>query len=307
MIQTIEESTEKRCCELTEQIIAKKDKMIEMGNANVVSEATIEQVNDMVENRVRELKKELPALVDYAKMRKMQECMNTIKECVGYKTDEQVERVAAESAKVLHSTKSLIETQAKTISEKSASLNESTRKINSLNEQIQQMKEKLEASQKQIVESMNKNKELILTNQNLAKKVEESKKINESIELKRRSESLKYYLESKIAQYPKYEASLLRKQFANAKSQAEIDENFPKALALVQERRDVMRSVQPIPVAKANESNATTNRISGGETIVKVDGGNAAFVSESVDDSFVDIDDNDVISNDEMQRWISRL
>ena len=138
--------------------------MIEMGNANVVSEATIEQVNEMVENRVRELKKELPALVDYAKMRKMQECMNTIKECVGYKTDEQVERVAAESAKVLHSTKSLIETQAKTISEKSASLNESTKKINSLNEQIQQMKEKLEASQKQIVESMNKNKELILTN-----------------------------------------------------------------------------------------------------------------------------------------------
>ena len=125
--------------------------------------------------------------------------------------------------------------------------------------------------------------------------------------MKRRSESLKYYLESKIAQYPKYEASLLRKQFANAKSQAEIDENFPKALALVQERRDVMRSVQPIPVAKANESNATTNRISGGETIVKEGGGNAAFVSESVDDSFVDIDDNDVISNDEMQRWISRL
>ena len=118
---------------------------------------------------------------------------------------------------------------------------------------------------------------------------------------------MKYYLESKIAPYPKYEASLLRKQFANAKSQAEIDENFPKALALVQERRDVMRSVQPIPVAKANESNATTNRISGGETIVKEDGGNAAFVSESVDDSFVDIDDNDVISNDEMQRWISRL
>ena len=68
-----------------------------------------------------------------------------------------------------------------------------------------------------------------------------------------------------------------------------------------------MRSVQPIPVAKANESNATTNRISGGETIVKEGGGNTAFVSESVDDSFVDIDDNDVISNDEMQRWISRL
>ena len=63
--------------------------------------------------------------------------MDTIKECVGYRTDEQVEKVAAESAKVLHTTKSLIETQAKTISEKSVSLNESTNKINSLNEELQ--------------------------------------------------------------------------------------------------------------------------------------------------------------------------
>lgn len=105
------------------------------------------------------------------------------------------------------------------------------------------MRVKLEASQKQVVESMKANKELVASNQNLQKKIEESKKIAENIEQKRRSESLKYYLESKIAQYPKYEASLLRKHFANAKSQAEIDENFPKALATVQEKRDAMRTV----------------------------------------------------------------
>lgn len=90
---------------------------------------------------------------------------------------------------------------------------------------------------------MNKAKELAASNQNLQKKVEESKKLTESIEQKRKSESLKYYLESKIAQYPKYEAALLRKHFANAKSQAEIDENFSRVLAEVGETRDAMRNV----------------------------------------------------------------
>lgn len=168
------------------------------------------------------------------------------------------------------------------------------------------MKVKLEASQKQIVESMKANKELVTSNQNLQKKIEESKKITESIEQKRRSESLKYYLESKIAQYPKYEASLLRKHFANAKSQAEIDENFPKALATVQEKRDAMRTVQAIPVAKVNET-PVAKPISGGETIVKESG--VPEVSGSMyDESFVDIDfDNDAISNEQMQRWMDRI
>ena len=58
------------------------------------------------------------------------------------------------------------------------------------------MRVKLEASQKQVVESMKANKELVASNQNLQKKIEESKKIAENIEQKRRSESLKYYLES---------------------------------------------------------------------------------------------------------------
>ena len=122
---------------MTEKILAKKDALLEQKNDGIVSTATIEKVNEMVEARVEELKKEIPEVLDYAKMKKMQECMDTIKECVGYRTDEQVEKVAAESAKVLHTTKSLIETQAKTISEKSASLNESTNKINSLNEELQ--------------------------------------------------------------------------------------------------------------------------------------------------------------------------
>ena len=158
------------------------------------------------------------------------------------------------------------------------------------------MRVKLEASQKQVVESMKANKELVASNQNLQKKIEESKKIAENIEQKRRSESLKYYLESKIAQYPKYEASLLRKHFANAKSQAEIDENFPKALA----------TVQAIPVAKVNE-NQVAKPISGGETIVKESG--VPEVSGSMyDESFVDIDfDNDAISNEQMQRWMDRI
>ena len=153
---------------------------------------------------------------------------------------------------------------------------------------------------------MKANKELVASNQNLQKKIEESKKIAENIEQKRRSESLKYYLESKIAQYPKYEASLLRKHFANAKSQAEIDENFPKALATVQEKRDAMRTVQAIPVSKVNE-NQVAKPISGGETIVKESG--VPEVSGSMyDESFVDIDfDNDAISNEQMQRWMDRI
>ena len=122
---------------MTEKILEKKDALLEQKNDGIVSTATIEKVNEMVEARVEELKKEIPEVLDYAKMKKMQECMDAIKECVGYRTDEQVEKVAAESAKVLHTTKSLIETQAKTISEKSASLNESTNKIKSLNEELQ--------------------------------------------------------------------------------------------------------------------------------------------------------------------------
>lgn len=151
---------------------------------------------------------------------------------------------------------------------------------------------------------------MIASNQNLQKKVEESKKLTESIEQKRKSESLKYYLESKIAQYPKYEAALLRKHFANAKSQAEIDENFSKVLAQVGETRDAMRNVQNIQVApvkkQVNEAQQQVKKISG-ETIVTEDGGNESDANaQMIDESFVDID-NDVISNEEMQRIISWL
>lgn len=301
MIGAIEESTEKRCSELTEEIIAKKDMIANNGHDEIVDEETetnmMEKVNEIVDGRVRELKKELPSVIDYAKLKKLQECVDAIKECVGYNSDEQLQKVASNNAKMLHSTKNLLETQAKTISEKTASLNESKAKINQLNEQIKQMQCKIDAKDKQIVESINKTKELANNIKVLESKIVESKKINESIEQKRKDESLKYYLETKIAQYPKYEASLLRKHFQNAKSRAEIDENFSKALSIVGEKRDNMRNVQPIPVAKAvNESETSRKGISGGETIVKESGGNAV-ISDSMydDDSFVDID-NEVIT-----------
>jgi hypothetical protein len=127
---------------------------------------------------------------------------------------------------------------------------------------------------------------------------------------------LRYYLEEKISKYPKYEATLLRKHFQNAKSRAEIDENFQKALTMVQEKRDAMRTVQAIPLAKVAPQAKTAPKVVAegnekisGETIVKESGGSNAEASPSMfDDSFVDIDlDNDVISNEDMQRWMSQL
>ena len=113
-----------------------------------MSEATVEEVNALVESRIAKLKKELPQVLDYAKMKKLQSCVESIKDCVGYASDEQVDKVASESAKMLSNTKNLIESQAKTISEKSEKLNESTKKIASLCEQVKQMKEKLEVRDK---------------------------------------------------------------------------------------------------------------------------------------------------------------
>ena len=246
LVETVEESTEKRCCEVTEQILAKKDKLLQEASASVSGQAdenTIKMVNEMVEARIEQLKKEIPQVLDYAKMKKLEGCMESIKECVGYKSDEQVEKVAKESAKMLKSTKSLVETQAKTISEKVASLAESTRKVNELQEQVRQMQKLVESKEKQIVESTKKNLEFVNQVHELQKKVEQSRKINETIEEKRKNEALKFYLEEKVSKYPQYEATLLRKHFQNAKSKAEIDENFQKALAMVQERRDNMRNV----------------------------------------------------------------
>ena len=317
LVETVEEATEKRCCEVTEQILAKKDALLleekgkvaekkEKDGENVVSEETLKMVNEMVEARIEQLKEEMPQILDYAKLRKLERCVESVKECVGYKADEQVEKVANESAKMLKSTKTLIETQAKQISEKTASLNESRSAVKALQEQVKQMQAKLEAKDKQIVESTKKNAELITSVQTLQKKVEESKKITESIEEKRKTEALKFYLEEKISKYPKYEAGLLRKHFQNARSRAEIDENFQKALAMVSEQRDQMRKVQAIPVAKVNE--AAKKKISG-ETIVKESGEVEAQSGDlGLDDPFVEVDfSNDVISNEEMAAYISRL
>ena len=106
---------------------------------DVVSEATIAQVNEMVEARIAKLKKEIPQVLDYAKMKKLESCVETIKECVGYNADEQVEKVASESAKMLKTTKALVETQAKQISEKNASLTESRKNLAELQAQVKQM------------------------------------------------------------------------------------------------------------------------------------------------------------------------
>lgn len=66
-----------------------------------------------------------------------------------------------------------------------------------------------------------------------------------------------------------------------------------------------MRKVQAIPVAKVNE---VTNKISG-ETIVKESGETDSQPDNlGLDDPFVEVDfTNDVISNEEMEAYISRL
>ena len=115
LVETVEETTEKRCCEVTEQILAKKDKLVKeaqgkVAYSEVVSEATVQKVNEMVEERIEQLKKEIPQVLDYARMKKLEQCVESVKECVGYKADEQVEKVANESANMLKSTKTLIET-----------------------------------------------------------------------------------------------------------------------------------------------------------------------------------------------------
>lgn len=177
------------------------------------------------------------------------------------------------------------------------------------------MQKTIEAKEKQIVESTKKNVELVESVQNLQKKVEESKKINETIEEKRKTEALKFYLEEKISQYPKYEADLLRKHFKGAKSMAEIDENFNKALVMVQEKRDAMRTVQAIPVAKVEaKTSAKPTQVVGenkkisGETIVGESGDASNVAPCLLDDSFVDINfDDDMISQKEMQMWMDQL
>ena len=184
-------------------------------------------------------------------------------------------------------------------------MNESRNAVKALQEKVKQMEAKLEAKDKQIVESTKRTKELVSSVNALQKKVEESRKINETIEEKRKIEALKFYLEEKISKYPKYEAGLLRKHFQNARSRAEIDENFQKALAMVSEQRDQMRKVQAIPVAKVNEA---ANKDISGETIVKESGEIPQSGDLGLDDPFVEVDfSNDVISNEEMEAYISRL
>lgn len=316
MLQTIEDAAEKRCCSVAESILEKKDKQTRrMLAEQKVSDTTVEKVNEMVEARVRQLKTEIPQVVDYAKMKKLMECVETIKECVGYRTDEQIAKMTTENAKAMAATRTLIETQAKQIQTSSKNINESNERLRQMSVQMEKMKKGLELKDKQIAENVNKNRELANSIQSLQKRIDDGKKLNESIEQKRKDEALRYYLETRLAQYPKYEASLLREHFKGAKSRAEIDEAFESELKLIQNRRDSMRKVSAIPVAKVNENkkeNAEPKRkkISGGETIV---GEQSEFqrIDESMDemmeDSVVEINDSDVINPDEMQLWISRL
>ena len=138
MVETVEESVEKRCCEVTEQIVAKKDALLAESakGASTVSEATMKKVNEMVEARIEQLKKDMPQVLDYAKMKRLQRCVESIKETVGYDSDEMVDKVRNDAANMLRNTKTFIETQKKTISEKAASLNESAKTVKSLQEKV---------------------------------------------------------------------------------------------------------------------------------------------------------------------------
>jgi len=60
-----------------------------------------------------------------------------------------------------------------------------------------------------------------------------------------KEEQIKNYLESKISGLPSFEATLLRKRFASAKNQDEIDVDFDKALSSVRERRNVASATMP--------------------------------------------------------------
>lgn len=99
MIETVEETTEERCCKLTESILRKNkvlmDEMKKEKNQNTCSEGVVmteetmkKKVNEMVEARVEQLKKEVPQVVDYAKLKSLERCVESIKECVGYRSDE---------------------------------------------------------------------------------------------------------------------------------------------------------------------------------------------------------------------------
>lgn len=91
--------------------MAKKDLLVkESDPKSTVDEDTVAKIDKMVESRIQKLKAELPQVLDYAKLKRLSECVETIKDAVGYSSDDQVEKVASESAKMLHSTKSLIET-----------------------------------------------------------------------------------------------------------------------------------------------------------------------------------------------------
>lgn len=63
-MQTIEEATEKRCLEVANKIVAKKDLLLKKKMADEepdhVSESTIRMVNEMVEERIQRLKREVP-------------------------------------------------------------------------------------------------------------------------------------------------------------------------------------------------------------------------------------------------------
>ena len=63
LVQTIEEATEKRCLEVANKIVAKKDLLLKKmadEEPDHVSESTIRMVNEMVEERIQRLKREVP-------------------------------------------------------------------------------------------------------------------------------------------------------------------------------------------------------------------------------------------------------
>lgn len=327
LVRTVEDAAERRCCELTEEILAKKDRSLEKAleartkaiEARARSlearslgarDESIDRLNEAVEQRVQELKREIPQAVDYARMRKMEACMEQIRECVGYSTDEQVGRVAAESARMLKSTKALVESQARAVAEKAKAAKEAIDQASRSAKVAEGLRSEVAQRDARLAEAEKKVRMLEQGMQLLQRKVDESRRVNESLEQRQKADAVKLYLEQRMQSLPKFEAAQLRAKFQNARSRAEIDENFDRALAAVQgQRARAAQMPTAVPVAKAAPVQQKT--ISGGGTIVRESRAEQPIPpapAEAADDGFVDVDvDDDTISNEQMQRWMAGL
>ena len=139
--------------------------------------------------------------------------------------------------------------------------------------------------------------------------------VNAGIKIRTLEEQLKKaeltnYLESKISGsgIPAYEASLMRKRFADAKTKAEIDNDFQRALVGVQEKRN---AISRTPINKTRVLEVQPNQFSESAKEPKA----VDLLTESTtpqtppgqttDEDFYMIDEsNEVIPQEDVARWI---